>query len=59
MSLQTNGYFRLMNEAGFITKMRSGHIGDDGQSKATLQTADSPTGLERVPAGMRNIGGFQ
>lgn len=59
MSLQTNGYFRLMKEAGFITKMRSDHVGDDGQSKATLQTADSLTGLERVPAGMRNTGGFQ
>lgn len=40
MSLQTIGYFRLLNEGGFIAKMRFNYVDDDGQSKATLQTAD-------------------
>ena len=40
MSLQTIGYFRLLNEGGFIAKMKFNYIGDDGQSKATLQTGD-------------------
>ena len=40
MSLQTIGSFRLLNEGGFIAKMRFNYIDDDGQNKTTLQTGD-------------------
>ena len=40
MSLQTIGFFRLLNEGGFIAKMRFNYIDDDGRNKGTLQTGD-------------------
>lgn len=48
MSLQTIGSFRLLNEGGFIAKMRFNYIDDDGRNKATLQTGDVFPGQEKA-----------
>ena len=40
MSLQTISTFSLMNEGGFIAKMRFNYIDNEGLTKTTLQTGD-------------------